>query len=408
MNKWFKMQAEKGSVEIDIFGEIGYELTFKDFKNELDTFKNYDEINVQINSIGGAVFEGFAIYNLLKSNKAKVNVTITGIAASIASIIAMAGDTISMYDNSYLMIHLPSCFSYGDEKDHEKTAELLKRIKNDSVKIYQTKFKKTEAEIVEMLENETWFSASELKDLGIVNEILEGLEIAAKFDLKDFSNTPEQVKNLFEAEKKDEGKGKAKKAKAKNTAETEIKEILNDVNTDKVVNDVKDDVKDEAVNDVKDENIKDEKDENKADVKDTDEKVTDEIKDEKTNVKDTDVKDTDVKDEKAVDNVLQQADKVIEMKTELDSFKAKYDKAVLDMKALTEKVSMLTSAKDKAENDSIEMKARLEKLLSPALKKSEDEVQSWKEAMAKCDGDYVKARKEYNAVWKAYVDNANK
>ena len=197
-NKWFNMKAENKNVSIDIFGEIGdYGITAQSFKNELDKYSDYENITININSCGGAVFEGIAIYNMLKNNKAKVTVIVNGLAASIASTIAMAGDEIIMYDNSYLMIHLPYTMAMGTEKEMDKASEVLKNIKNDLVKIYQTKFNKSENELIAMLEAETWISGNDALEMGISNSVIEGLEIAAKFEFDKYNNVPADVKDLY-------------------------------------------------------------------------------------------------------------------------------------------------------------------------------------------------------------------
>src|SRR5262245_51278548 len=115
MKTWYSIQAKKaGSAEIVIFDEIGvWGITAKAFYDELKALGDIREIMLRVNSPGGDVFDGLAIYNMLKSHKARVNVTIDGIAASIASIIAMAGDHITMPGNTFMFVHDPLAIVIG-------------------------------------------------------------------------------------------------------------------------------------------------------------------------------------------------------------------------------------------------------------------------------------------------------
>ncbi len=121
--KTFLAVKNEGTVpQIFIQGFIGSSWFFegntdKGIKNILDSLGDQEEIEVVINSNGGDVFQGIAIGNLLKSNKAKINVVINGLAASAASIIAMAGDTIKIYSNAQLMIHRASTYGEGNVDD---------------------------------------------------------------------------------------------------------------------------------------------------------------------------------------------------------------------------------------------------------------------------------------------------
>lgn len=425
---WFKMQLDaknENAISIDIFGEIGWNITAQDFKNELDKYSNYDVINVNINSIGGSVFDGIPIYNLLKANKAHVNTVINGLACSIASVIAMAGNTIKIYDGSYLMKHLPTSCSCGTSTEHTKSAEMLDNITNDIIKIYQTKFSNSADEIKDMLEKETWFSASELKELGIVDEILEGLEIAAKYDFKDYKNTPEQVKALFE-NKADEVVEDETETEVEAIAETEVEAVAEtddetEINeTDEVVETETE--QDENLDESETEKVEDETENHhfaealateneKGEIVEfytygatsTTKAKYDEIQDVNDKTKDEIIK-MSVSEYKA-DLVKAREAIVIEMKLELDSLNLKLDKATESNTKLTEQVSTLSSDKEKLFNDSIEIQARLDQLLCPAMEK-ENTVQSFKEAIDKA-GSYVEARKQYPEVFDAYKKQIN-
>ena len=147
--------------ELDIFGAIGdswFEdsVTLKAFKSELDKLKDVDELVININSPGGDVFTGISIYNLLKQHKAKKTVRIQALAASIASIIALAGDEIEMGEGSLYMIHLPMTMGWGNREEFDKVVDRLLDIEEQMINIYVKKSKKARHEVKSMLEKETW------------------------------------------------------------------------------------------------------------------------------------------------------------------------------------------------------------------------------------------------------------
>ena len=131
------------------------------------------DITVEISSPGGSVYEGIAIFNAIKAyNKGEVTTVIVSLAASMASIIALAGDTIKAYDNSLYMIHNASMWAGGDAKELRKKADHLESITNMLAKNYITKSGKSEKEIIKLLDDETWFYGSEIMDAGFVDEII--------------------------------------------------------------------------------------------------------------------------------------------------------------------------------------------------------------------------------------------
>ena len=202
MKPWYKITAKANKAKILIYEQIGEDffgegVSAKKFVNELDGL-NVSSIDLHINSPGGSVFDGTSIYNALVAHDAVVNVTVDGIAASIASVIAMAGDTIEMPENSLLMIHDPSALVMGTAKDMEKMAETLGKIKGGMIKAYQTKLAMDDDEISEMMSNETWLTANEAAELGIVDKKTEPVEISAQFQaLANFKNVPEGLKKAW-------------------------------------------------------------------------------------------------------------------------------------------------------------------------------------------------------------------
>ena len=152
--------------------------TDKGIKNILDSLGDKEEIDVVINSNGGDVFQGIAIGNLLKANKAKINIIINGLAASAASIIAMAGDSIQIYPNAQLMIHRASTWAEGNVDVFRQTADQLESIDKSVKASYQSRFKGTDDELDELLIAEKFMDAETAVSYGLVDEIIDAVQVA--------------------------------------------------------------------------------------------------------------------------------------------------------------------------------------------------------------------------------------
>lgn len=191
---WFNMSAKAGVGEIHIFDYIdAYGVNSRSFQKELKALGDVTVINLHINSPGGDVFEGNTIYNLLKSHKANVTVYVDGLAASIASVIAMAGDKIVMPANAMMMIHDPWTIAMGSADDMRKTAETLDKIKGTLVAAYRSKSGLNDDEIQTLMSDETWFTADEAVAMKFADVVADEVKIAAALDpevLKKFKNCP--------------------------------------------------------------------------------------------------------------------------------------------------------------------------------------------------------------------------
>ncbi|MEG3167515.1 Clp protease ClpP [Sphingomonas sp. LB3N6] len=130
-----------------------------------------DDISVRINSLGGLVFDGFAIFNALKQSPRRVTVHIDGVAGSIASIIAMAGDEIIMAENAVMMIHKPSDGTYGVATELRSTADRLDMLQAQLVNIYAQRTGMSADELNPLLDAETWLTAAEALDLKFIDSI---------------------------------------------------------------------------------------------------------------------------------------------------------------------------------------------------------------------------------------------
>lgn len=192
---WYEVQNMDGrEADIYIYDEIGFFGTLaEDFVAELNSI-DADLLNVHINSPGGSVFEGLAIYNALRSHKALVSVHIDGLAASIASIIAMAGDEVTIADNAMLMIHKPAVLMFGQAPDLRKEADLLDKIESQLVSTYAKRSSATPEQISAWMQEEKWFTGAEAVDAGFADKISEPKKVAAsltKWDLSYFNNAPD-------------------------------------------------------------------------------------------------------------------------------------------------------------------------------------------------------------------------
>ena len=175
--------------EIRIYGEIGEyswwdTVGSKQFNEDLDQISDVDTLIIRINSPGGEVFAGVAIGNSIKNHKAtNKKVYIDGIAASIASVIAMAGTEIIMYSNSMMMIHNPSSILWGTAEQMRKKAEDLDKIRDVVIATYQERVSLSKEELIEMLDKETYLTAEIALEKGFITSI-DKKEISGKIENK--------------------------------------------------------------------------------------------------------------------------------------------------------------------------------------------------------------------------------
>jgi ATP-dependent Clp protease protease subunit len=194
VNRWYEFRAQAKGAEIVIYDEIGaFGIPAKAFLDELKALGPIAELTVRINSPGGSVFDGVAIYNALKRHDAMITVRIDGIAASIASVIAMAGDEVVMPENAMLMLHDPSGLVVGTATDMRAMAEALDKMKAGMVAAYRAKSGRDDVEIEALMAAETWLSAQEALELSLADRIEQPVRMAAHFDFSRFRNTPPQL-----------------------------------------------------------------------------------------------------------------------------------------------------------------------------------------------------------------------
>ena len=200
---WYSIKAlSKGQAEILLYDEIGmWGITAQQFARDLKALGDLTLISLRIHSPGGDVFEGTAIYNLLKNHPAKVEAHIDGLAASMASVIAMAADTIYMPENAMMMVHKPWGIQGGDADDMRRYAELLDKVENTLVSAYMNKTGKSEEDIKALLKSETWMTGREAVEAGFADQLTEPLQAAAQLSSKrmqEFNHMPEALKTLMQ------------------------------------------------------------------------------------------------------------------------------------------------------------------------------------------------------------------
>ena len=165
-------------------------ITAEDIINELANEE--EDINLHINSGGGLVFDGMAIYNTLKNYKGKVTAYVEGLSASIASVIMLSADKVYMAQNSFIMIHNPKMGVFGEETDIEAKLEMMKKTKTQIMNIYKEKTGLDDERLSNMMDDETWLTADEALELGFVDEVTDKVQIVANLDGLDMN----KVKNV--------------------------------------------------------------------------------------------------------------------------------------------------------------------------------------------------------------------
>jgi ATP-dependent protease ClpP protease subunit len=202
----FKNAPDKdGEVELSLYDEIGsFGIGAKQFIAELKEYKG-QHVHLRINSPGGEIVEGSAIYNALSRHQGGLTVHIDALAASMASVIAMSGDPVYMSENALLMIHNPWTLAAGEAKDLRKQADLLDTMKSNLIRAYQKKSGMEEKAIAKLMDEETWLDAVEAVALGFVDAIEDGIpaaasakEMRARFD--NFAKAKMQNTVISEAE----------------------------------------------------------------------------------------------------------------------------------------------------------------------------------------------------------------
>lgn len=201
MKTWFRIEnkSEK-EASVYIYDEISkWGVNAAEFVKQLNEI-TAKTIKLYINSPGGNVFDGVTIYNALKRHSSKIYVTIDGLAASIASVIALAGDTVDIASNGMMMVHRAWTYGYGNANDLRGMAATLDKIDSGViVSTYQAKTGMEESDLIKLMDAETWLTAQEAKEYGFVDTIGGDADAKACFDLSKYNNVPQAALDRFAA-----------------------------------------------------------------------------------------------------------------------------------------------------------------------------------------------------------------
>jgi len=189
--KWFEISnASEQSADVYIYDSIGaYGVSAAGFIAEINAIKA-PVINLHLNSGGGSVFDGLAIYTGIQSHPARVRVLIDGIAASMAGVIAMAGDEIVMAENAFLMIHRVSSGVEGTAETMRAEAALLEKLEEQIVAIYAARTGKSPGALFKAMQAETWYSAAESLAEGFCTSVAPLKSPSNCVDLSKFAKAP--------------------------------------------------------------------------------------------------------------------------------------------------------------------------------------------------------------------------
>jgi ATP-dependent protease ClpP protease subunit len=186
MGAGYSMKARANEAEVYIYEDVGEGwfggVSAKQFAADLKALGAVDTINVHINSYGGEVFDGVAIYRQLVDHKARVVSHIDGVAASIASVIAMAGDEIRITEAGFIMIHNASGGVFGQAADMRQMADLLDTISATIADVYVARTGQDQAAVQAMMQAETWLTAADSIAKKFADQVVENLRVAASAD----------------------------------------------------------------------------------------------------------------------------------------------------------------------------------------------------------------------------------
>ncbi len=198
MKKRFKMQRRQDNAEVYIYEAIGEDwwggVSSKTLKNDLNELGAVKDLIIRINSEGGNLFEGLAMYNHIRAADAQRRIVkIDALAASAASLIAMAGDEIEIAANAWMMVHNPVAAVVGDYREIEEAALFAQRLTINVANSYATRTNNEVDTVREMMDETKWMDAAESVDKGFADVETEQLQVAAALDITKYPNAPQEL-----------------------------------------------------------------------------------------------------------------------------------------------------------------------------------------------------------------------
>jgi len=178
-NTWYNMATKTDTeAEVSIYGPIGgFDINAKDFAEDLKGI-DADTIHLRVDSPGGSVIDGISIFNALQRHPAKVVTHIDSLAASMGSVVAMAGDEVRMANNALLMIHEPWTVAMGNADELRKNADTLEKMSGNILQAY-SRSQYTPEQVADLMKSETWMTAQDALDAGFIDYIDDGLKAVA-------------------------------------------------------------------------------------------------------------------------------------------------------------------------------------------------------------------------------------
>lgn len=201
---FYSMKAAAGGVaELIMYGDVGWDFSAKQIATDLRAMGKITQLKAYIQSGGGDVMDGMAIYNILARWPCQKSICIESVAASMASVICMAFDTVIMPSNAFLMIHSNWGGAVGTAEDLREYADLLDKWRSSMGKAYQDKAagKLSDEQLAQFFKEDTWLTAQEAVAIGLADEVIEPMQMAASIDfkrLKDFNNMPKAMQILLQ------------------------------------------------------------------------------------------------------------------------------------------------------------------------------------------------------------------
>jgi len=201
MHSRYTMKRDKTRGEIFLYGPIGASfwdegaVSAGQFQKDLRALGKVEQIDLRINSPGGSVFDGQAMGALLKQHAATKTVYVDGVAASAAATLAMAGDEIIIAEGAFMMIHNASGMAFGDAKEMERMAGLLRTVNDEVAKQYADRAKMKVADVLDMMDAETWMTADDAVAKGFADKVAKGQKVTNMIsDSTGFKNIPGALK----------------------------------------------------------------------------------------------------------------------------------------------------------------------------------------------------------------------
>jgi ATP-dependent Clp protease protease subunit len=194
--RFFNAKTGDKTLTLEIYDAIGADffgggITASSVSDAINNAGDFDSITLRLNSPGGDLFEGVAIHNLLKASKKPVNVVVDGLAASAASLIAMAGDTVTMGDGTMMMIHEAMAMAMGFADDMRKMADTLDTVTASAADLYVAKTGMSKDKVLDLMKAETWMNPQEAVENKFATAVSSSAEkVANAFDLSCFKNAP--------------------------------------------------------------------------------------------------------------------------------------------------------------------------------------------------------------------------